>query len=64
MVYVAKPSVGQVVLVLEIVIDVDYLYVEYNVHCLPDFEACQVWMDHWDARAESRSEVGLKVVLE
>ncbi len=42
MVYVAKPSVGQVVLVLEIVVNVDYLYVEYNVHCLPDFKACQV----------------------
>ncbi len=55
---------GQVVLVLKIVIDVDYLYIEYNVHCLPDFEACQVWIDHWDARAESRSEMGLKIVLE
>jgi hypothetical protein len=63
MVYVSKPSVELVVLVLGIFVDVDHLYVEYGIQDLLDFEACQVWIDHWDAKAESRNKVGLKRVL-
>ncbi len=63
MVYVSKPSVELTVLVLGIFVNVDHSYVEYGVHDLLDFEACQVWIDHWDAKAESRNKVGLKRVL-
>ncbi len=40
MVYVSKPSVELVVLVLRIFVNVDHSYVEYGVHVLLDFEAC------------------------
>jgi hypothetical protein len=40
MVYVSKPSVELVVLVLGIFVDVDHSNVEYGIHDLLDFEAC------------------------
>jgi hypothetical protein len=60
MVYVSKPIVVQDELILSSNSDDSVGCKKSNIHCLLGFVAFHKLIDHWDAKEDSKSKLGLK----